>query len=324
MHRDPWLLPTRQAEHPARPVIDDVDLHGRREATFLVLVATFLVTSVIAPIFGATPTIDLARFGLSGHGLPALALPFGVLAVPLGLLAVTLVIELYGLRRASALVAIGLVASLGVAGLVKLGDAAAPRPAAFGAALAFASYLAVAHIVNLALFAGVSRRSRGGRMWLRASFGIIGAQLAGWAAFAFVMYSDAVVVRDMTAAGAAANVTALVLAGAGYVSAVALVAMPVVALVARGLAIYLRVGHWQLVDDDIEDEAPAPRHAFVRHAPPPPPRPQPQPQPAKPQHLHDRSGRHGIQPFTSAEMRFFTEGDMLDPGDSGELPKAQA
>src|SRR5262245_3615058 len=128
---DPWLLPTRQAEHPARSAVADVRLHGRREATFLILAATFLVATATSPIFGVTPAIDLiALFGLRGSGLPAVVLPFGVLAYPLGFFAVNLVAELYGRRRATALVVIGLCASLAVTGLVRLGDAAGARPPA--------------------------------------------------------------------------------------------------------------------------------------------------------------------------------------------------
>ena len=302
---DPWLLPSNQAEHPARPILIDATLHGRREGTFLILAATFLVVTAITPLLGLSPAFDLiARLHLGGHGLPAAVLPFGVLAFPLGFLAVNLVGELWGFRRATALVVVGLVASLGVAGLVRLSDAAADRPPQFGAALAFAACTAIAHLSNVMLFEGLSRRRRGRRLWLRANLATLIAQLGGWAAFAFVMYGYAVGVRGEPEA-TTIDATGALLVGAGaYAIAFALVAALPLSLAASGLGVYLRIDDDRPRDDDsgvIEQPA------FVRQLPPPPPQPQPRT-------LKDKDkpeNRDEIRPFTSAEMRFFTEGDAI-------------
>jgi len=315
---DPWLLPSRQAEHPARSAVADVRLHGRREATFLILATIFLVATTMSPIFGISPAIDLiALLGLRDAGLPAAVLPFGVLAYPLGFLAVNLVGELYGLRRATALVVAGLIASLAVTGLVRVADAAGQRPVAFGAALAFASCYVVAHVSNVMLFAAVSRRSRGRRLWLRANIATLIAQLGGWAAFAFVMYGYAVGVNNEVAPAAIDATSALLVGASVYAVACALVLTPPFVAIAHALSIYLRVGHWMARDDDYEDDVPVRRSqpAFVRATPPPPPQPQPQPQ-AQPQpqpqdKSHPRASRQEIRPYTSAEMRFFSEGDVI-------------
>src|SRR5262245_25101261 len=118
-YRDRWLLPRRQTEYPAWDVLAEARVHGRREATFLVLAAIFLVTAASLVVIGASRVIDpsalLAEIAPDRELPFAIQVPLGVLPFALGCLALTLVCELYGRRRAAVLVGIGLIATVALA-----------------------------------------------------------------------------------------------------------------------------------------------------------------------------------------------------------------
>jgi uncharacterized integral membrane protein (TIGR00697 family) len=318
---DSWLVPSQQADLPGRPVLGEARLHRRRESTFLVLAALFVVATATLPILGTSRVIDVG-YAISAIvpdlSLPfALALPLGVLAFPLGFFAVNLVCELYGRRRANALILVGLLVSLALLGLMHLADRLDHDDAAFGAALAFTSCYVVAHVANLMIFDSLRRRMSGRHRWIRKAASTLLAQLGGWSAFAFVMYGYAVGVAGQDPS-VADGIFALAVGSALYVVAFAFVDLIPFSIMARTLTVYLRIDaageDERAEEDDRESEAPAiprtrkPPAMIVEEA-------QGTPAPR-------RRVRNSLQPFSSAEMRFFTEGEELD--EAGESGQARA
>ncbi len=279
MHADRWLLPRRQTEYPARELVAEERLHGRREATFLALSTLLLIA--IASLVVLTPIIDVS--GALAAALPGLDVPFdlqlplGVLPNAFGLVAIMLACELYGRRRAAALVWAGAFASAALLGLV--------YSASGNFAPALSAGYVVALVATIVVFAAIRRSLAGRHLWLRANLAMMIALPLGWATFAAVSYALAPQL-DIHALAASS------LAAAGFTAACVAVATLPLALIARALRLYLRVAREDLrlppamiVEDD--DEAPEP------------PR-------------RRRAGRASIPPWSSAEMRFFTEGDQLE------------
>jgi uncharacterized PurR-regulated membrane protein YhhQ (DUF165 family) len=310
-NKDLWLLP--QHDYPAREALPDATLHGRREATFLVLVAMLFVATTLLLTLGTTRMLDLSLVAPDLELPFALHLPLGVLAFPLGLVAVNLTCELYGRRRANVLVIVGTIASLALVGCMRAADMISGSPSAFGPALALASCYVVAHVSNVLLYDYMRCAMTGRQRWLRMLGSTLLAQMGGWAAFAFVMYAyatssgeaESVVTARVVAIAAGACVFAVAFAVAWLLPGLALT---------RSLAVYLRAGRF--VDAAVvlqRKPKPVPpitigRPAFV--APPAP-----------------RVERKApIHAFSSAEMQFFTEGDALaeSPADSGELARSHA
>lgn len=290
---DSWVLPSRQGEYPGRDVLGEATLHRRRERTFLALATLFVTATAAMIILGTSRVIDLSYAITSlfpDVALPfELALPVGVLAFPLSLLAVTLVCELYGRKRANALVVMGLTASLALAGLMFAVDRLDGVDAAFGSALAFTACYLVAHLSNLVIFDALRRRMDGRHPLVRKTLATLFAQIGGWASFAFVAYAYAIYVSGKNPAPYADWFASLALGSAFYVAAVALVDLIPFAIARKSLVNYLRV-----VPDGEEDEEvielTEPAHpAFVVRAP-----------------VHP-----SLNLRTTGERRFFTEGDEL-------------
>jgi hypothetical protein len=256
-----WLLPRQQTEYPAKDLVSEAVLHARREATFLVLTTLVLlaVTSLLA--FGAL--IDPGRW----WELPIeVRVPLGALPGPLGLVALMLACELYG-RRASALVWAAVFACAAMGGLSYVAGAWV---------VPLAVTAAVAHVATLIVYASLRRALGGRHVALRAVIAAMIAQGVAWAAFAAVLRDDAI--------------SPIALGGAAYgLAATIALAIPL-AIAARVLRLYLRVGR-PAATIDYEEEEVIP---LVRRR---------------------RMPRVSLQPFSSAEMRFFSEGDELAAGD---------
>ena len=336
---DPWLAQSRQSDYPGRPTLPEEWLHARREGAFLVLAATFLVATVALPILGTIRVIDFADV-LSAvapdRELPAnLLLPFGVLVFPLAFVAFDLVCDLYGRRRASALLATGAIASFALIGLVRAADLL-PGPSTFAPALALASCAVVAHLVNLLVFDGLRRTLAGKHLSMRVVSSTIIAQGAGWAVFGLVIYA-------MSPTDNIDGITALVLGGCIYAIACGIVATLPVAVAASALAVYLRIGRYEREDVDAWSDAPRPKQperparplmqvsAPVARAEGSVSRQLPQavvveedaapaavdddtsaiPHPIPEPDRRPRRRGNSLQPFNSAEMRFFTEGEEM-------------
>jgi uncharacterized PurR-regulated membrane protein YhhQ (DUF165 family) len=309
---DRWLLPRRQTEYPARDRLPEETLHGRREATFLALAATFLVATAALIVLGTSRVVDVpALLARNGAGeLPvALLVPLGAVPFAASFVASALACELFGRRRASALVWAGLVASLALGGLMRAADVIDGGDA-FGVSLALAAGYLLAHVTNLGAFDAL-RRARAGR-FVRITIAAAVANVIGWSAFAIVLKVGA---GYIVAPLARETIVALALgAAAGSFAAVLVLAVPAV-VVARGLAIALRVGPDPLGDDDDADYgddarvdlgAPAwlpaqsgfANGSVARKLP-------------RAVIVEEEEEEAHIKPFTSAEMRFFSEGDAV-------------
>jgi hypothetical protein len=309
MTADPWLLPTRQRELPFRETLSPARLHARREGTFLVLAGTFLLATAALLLLPAR-LIDVAELGNAWFGLELpvdLQILIGAQAFPITLVMLALVGRLYGTRRALALVAFGAVACLGLGGVAYAVD-----PEMLGFTVAFtAGYLAM-HVAALLVCAAMWRKS----IALGANVAAVVGQLVGWAAFGLVLYLHGSHAFD--------QITSIVLGGAALTTAGMLVATLPLAIAAYALTIYLRVGRIAkavVVEDDDDDDivediavksVSEPTFAKGSVRPQPPPAPTAPPRSLK-----------GWHPDTSAEMRFFTEGDQLDESNP-ELPVARA
>jgi uncharacterized PurR-regulated membrane protein YhhQ (DUF165 family) len=313
LHEDRWLLPRHQAEYPSWRLVAEETLHGRREATFLVLAAVFLLTTTLLIVLGTSRVLDpspVLAEALPDIELPiAMRIPFGVLPFAPGGLALVLICELYGRRRAGALVGIGLLESIALAGVMRLADRVDGSDAAFGPALAFATCYLVSYFIYLSLFGALRRRMAGRHFWLRLLVLSVAAQLVGWMAFGFAMYAYATRV-GLPVQTDVAVIRSLVTGSALYTLAgVVLLTLPI-ELVARGLRLFLRVARYDTDDDDYRD-GPGAQPTDLTHrrlpaaeiidgddvamAPP----------------ARRRVARVSVQPYSSAEMRFFREGDQL-------------
>ena len=275
---DRWLLPRHQTEYPARDLVSEAQLHGRREATSLVLAATFFVATISMLVYGVRSVIDVGAL-LPQIELPvALQIPFGVVPFALAFVVVAMTCELLGRRRATALVSVGWLASSMALGLVRLADVIDGRGVSFNPTLGLATCSALALVVHVLVFDALRTRMQGRAFSLRLVVSTMAAQVVGWAAFAAVMFATE-----------HADTTPLVLGSALYLAgSVVLLTLPAL-VVARFLRLFLRVGRFErlppamIVEDLVEDE-PRPRR---------------------------RAQRASIHPYSSAEMRFFTEGDQL-------------
>lgn len=290
---DSWVLPSRQGEYPGRPVLGEADLHRRRERTFLVLATLFVTATAAMIILGTSRVIDVSYAITSlfpEAALPfELALPVGVLAFPVSLVAVTLVCELYSRKRANALVVLGLIASLALAGLMFAVDRLDGVDAAFGSALAFTACYLVAHLANLVIFDALRRRMDGRHPVFRKTLATLLAQIGGWAAFAFVAFGYAVYVTGKNPAPYADWFASLALGSAFYVAAVALVDLIPFAIARKSLVDYLRVVPDGEENEEIIELVEPARTAFVVPAP-----------------VHP-----SLNLRTTGERRFFAEGDEL-------------
>lgn len=319
---DRWLLPSRQREYPSRRALSEEQLHARREATFLVLAGTFLVAAAALPLLGMSRIIDLSGIAPDVELPVALLLPVGVLAFPLSFTASNLVCELWGRRRASAMVWVGLLLGLGLVGLLavtdsvedpagRAGDSVAPG-------LAFVACFFVGHMFNVQAYHALRRQSRGRHLWLRRNVSALIGLIAGWVIFALVMYTWAVQVAEMPSEEAARQVAAVALGSGIYCLAFAFADTVPLVLLARWLTIFLRIGRLESERESYaegptaglaESSAPRRRAAVVvdTSTPPPPP-------PGKPRASRISKG------FNTVERRFFTEGEELEnaEADAGE------
>jgi uncharacterized PurR-regulated membrane protein YhhQ (DUF165 family) len=289
--QDRWLLPRRQTEYPARDLVSEATLHARRETTFLVLGTMCLVAIAAMLLSGTARIIDV---GATIEGvfpdvaLPtALYLPLGVVPGVLSVIAVMLACELYGRRRAGGLVWAGVIAALALVGFAYAQDALDGGTATFAPAAAIAAYVLVANLVTL-LFHDVLGRTLAGRHGIvRPVITTLVAQPLGWGAFAGVLY-----VQGAQTQADLETVTALALGAAAYTTLAAIVLAPAVGLAARTLAVFLRVARF-----DVTERAPIIIEELRAVVPPPPP-------PAR-----RRAARASIEPFSSAEMQFFADGE---------------
>ena len=284
--KDSWLLPRHQTEYPTRDLVDEGTLHARRESTYLAL-ALLLLVATAALFLAGTNVIDIPKTIASVlpkmHLPVALLLPLGVVPSALGFLAVMLACELYGHRRARALVVAVVMATGALLGLARLADLALDT-ATLPFALALAAGYTAAHVASLIAFAMMRLRLAGRHFALRALIATLFAQPLGWLVFTTVAAREHFV-----------DVPAIALGSALSSAVCILVAVLPFALAAHLLRVYLRVArrpNTRLPEAVVVDEIELEKSAVPVYVP----------HPRRP-----RAERH----FSAAEMRFFTEGDRL-------------
>jgi hypothetical protein len=208
---------------------------------------------------------------------------------------------------------------------MRLADQVDGNASMFGPALGLAAGYLVSQLIYVPLFDAMRWRMAGRHLWLRLLVLSVVAQLAGWAVFGVATYALATALSPDAPIDSAA-IIALATGSALYtLAAIALLTLPV-ALLARGLALFLRVARHdgdEADDEDADaDDDDAPIELVRRRLP-------------KAQIVEDgaaapedqiddddaplgsrrrRRAVASIQPFSSAEMRFFQEGDQLAEG----------
>lgn len=308
---DRWLLPRHQTEYPGRDLLHESTLHGRREATFLALAAIFLVATTALLVLGASRVVDLgALIAVVAPDLElpiALAAPLGAFAFGPSFIAGALVCELFGRRRAGALISVGLATSVALIGLMGVADRIDGGDA-FGMSIALAATYLVAHASNTIVFDALRRRARGRSLFLRLIFAPLAPLFAGWSAFAVVLgaagtYIFAPVPRETIIALAAGS-------AAASAACVLVLAIPAT-LAARALSLVLRVARDPAADDDAEEFDDEPAFAPRAVTPPRDERALAEGSVARklPRAVIVDEEDDEIPPFTSAEMRFFADGE---------------
>lgn len=172
-------------------------LFRRREMSFLVLVGLFLGTLAMLNIIGVSRFVDLSfTLPLVGWRVP-MTVAVGVLPYPITFLCTDFISEIYGRRRANAVVMVGLVVNLWVAFVLWLGgvlpgfDAPAfyqIRELTLRTVLAsMVAYLA-AQLVDVQLFHFWRRLTRGRHLWLRNNGSTMVSQLVDTTAVILIVY----------------------------------------------------------------------------------------------------------------------------------------
>lgn len=121
-------LPSEQHQYPGLARLDERTIHRRRESVFLAFAGFFLGTLAMLNILGITKFIPL--FSISDGDLSwgawgkiSFAVAVGVLPYPITFLCTDFISELYGRRRASLVVWIGLGLNIWVLTVLWLGSA---------------------------------------------------------------------------------------------------------------------------------------------------------------------------------------------------------
>lgn len=207
------MLPVMALSEDRLHPIEASALHARRERVFLVLSGLFLGTLAMLNILGVTRFIKLAEIGREGGGSLVFAVAVGVLPYPVTFLCTDFISELYGRRRANAVVWVGLLLNVWVMLILWLGgwlpgfeardeatgelvtDAAGRLPVYFEVkTLAFSAVLAsmlaylAAQFCDVALFHAWKKLTRGRHMWLRNNGSTMISQLVDTTAVIFITY----------------------------------------------------------------------------------------------------------------------------------------
>ena len=182
---DGALLPSQQQDYDGLPRLSEQRLHARRETVFLLLSGAFLGTLAMLNLIGITRFVDLS-FAVPGLGKVPMPVAVGVLPYPVTFLCTDFISELYGSKRASLVVWMGLGLNAWIVAILWLGGvlpgAESPifdgiRRLAFGAvAASMIAYLS-AQLVDVHLFHFWMRLTRGKHLWLRNNGSTLVSQL---------------------------------------------------------------------------------------------------------------------------------------------------
>lgn len=174
------------------PSYADQPVHFR-EVLFLLLTAVFITALTLGNIVGVTKFIDL-RF---------VQIPAGLLAYPITFLATDLISEMYGRKRAQAVVWVGFVMNFFMLFLMWMGNALPDASGVSGAESTFASvyrfmkpnvvasmtaYL-VAQSVDVQLFHFWKDLTKGKHLWLRNNGSTIVSQIVDTVTILTILYA---------------------------------------------------------------------------------------------------------------------------------------
>lgn len=193
-------LPSTQYRYDGLPSLSEETLYMRREHFFLLLSGLFLGTLAMLNILGISRFIELS-FDLPLLGHISMPLAVGVLPYPITFLCTDLICELYGKRRANAVVMMGVVLNAWVIFILWLGGAlpGAGDPdrtgvffqvqtLAFGAVGASMVAYLIAQLVDVRLYHFWKRLTRGRHLWLRNNGSTLVSQLVDTVAVILVTH----------------------------------------------------------------------------------------------------------------------------------------
>jgi len=183
-------LPAEQHQYEDLPKLSQAQLHQRRELVFLLLAGVFLGTLAMLNIIGVTRFLDLSfTVPLINWKVP-MPVAVGVLPYPITFLCTDFICELYGKKRANAMVLVGLVLNAWVIFILWLGGALPGiehpghpgayshlQKAAFGAVSASMIAYIIAQLVDVHMFHFWKKLTKGKHLWLRNNGSTVVSQL---------------------------------------------------------------------------------------------------------------------------------------------------
>ena len=187
----------------------EAEYKKRRQRVFLVCSGLFLGTLAMLNILGISRFLDVS-FELFGIQIP-MVLAVGVLPYPVTFLCTDLISELYGEKRATEVVWMGLVLNLWVAFILWLGGTLPPPRAEGGSEaffqiqeLAFGSITAsmiaylTAQFCDVKLFHFWKRLTKGKHLWLRNNASTMVSQLVDMTAVILIthFYANALPMKE--------------------------------------------------------------------------------------------------------------------------------
>ena len=190
----------------------------RREMVFIILSGLFLGTLAVLNILGISRQIDLS-FTIFGRTVPFIVF-VGVLPYPLTFLCTDFISELYGKKRATMVVWVGLLLNIWVLFIMWLGGALPPHPEltdgilpaigdpnrtffqlrkwTFGATIASMIAYLTAQFVDVHVFHALRKLTKGKKLWLRNNGSTLTSQMVDSVAVITVTYlwaSDAIMIK---------------------------------------------------------------------------------------------------------------------------------
>ncbi len=270
---DDQTLPSSQHRYEDLPRLSELQLHARREGVFLLLSGLFLGTLTMLNILGITRFIKLFELDLdeATPGVTVFAVAVGVLPYPITFLCTDFISELYGRKRASLVVWMGLLLNIWVITILWLGgtlpgfeerladgslatDAAGRPPVfyevralAFGAVVASMIAYLIAQFVDVYVFHFWKNLTKGKHLWLRNNGSTMVSQLVDTTAVILITHYYAKALPIDVDRGVRMQLLAFIATGYLFKFAVAMLDTIPFVLCAPRLARFLRLpppSHW--------------------------------------------------------------------------------
>lgn len=195
----------------------DKETSRRREIVFIILSGIFLGTLAILNILGISRQIDLS-FTIFGRTIPFIVF-VGVLPYPITFLCTDFISELYGKKRATMVVWVGLLLNIWVLFIMWIGGVLPPHPElidglpaiddpnrtffqirkwTFGATIASMIAYLTAQFVDVHVFHALRKLTKGKMLWVRNNGSTLTSQMVDSVAVITVTYlwaSDAIMIK---------------------------------------------------------------------------------------------------------------------------------